>query len=274
MAEINLHSVAETAVWTLYNRATEARRPDGVLDDPACVQVFEAVDYPYERTFGKDKTGLHGEKARIFDAIVRAWLAEHPGGTVVELGAGLETQFQRVDNGTVRWICVDLEDVILVREKFFPPAERCRCIAADVRDLSWSDHVGPGPVLITAQGLLMFLSEDQVRQLIVAIAEKFPGAEIVFDVISPMVSKRTMRGYDLTEHFRFPAMPWGVKRNDIVPLLQGWLPGIAGVETQSFGAVHGVLKTIKPLVSRTPVLRDILPVIVRLHAPTSTEHSC
>jgi O-methyltransferase involved in polyketide biosynthesis len=33
-----------------------------------------------------------------FDREVRRFLAAHPGGTVVALGEGLETQFWRVDN--------------------------------------------------------------------------------------------------------------------------------------------------------------------------------
>jgi O-methyltransferase involved in polyketide biosynthesis len=268
MGKIDLNGIPETAMWTLYNRASEAQRPGGVLRDPKCIQVFEAIDYSYEHKFGKEQGGLHGEKSRIFDIAVRKWLADHPSGTVVELGAGLETQFQRVDNGTVFWACVDLEEVIAVREKFLPPTERCRCIAADACDLSWFDQVGSGPVLITAQSLLMFFHEEQVRQLIVAIVDRFPGAEMVFDAISPMISKKTVEGYDLTENYRFPAMPWGIKRNDIAPLLQRWHAGISSVEVQAFGAVHGTLNVVKPLALRLPVLRDILPIVV--HLKTST----
>jgi O-methyltransferase involved in polyketide biosynthesis len=268
MTEIELHGVAETAIWTLYTRALEAQRPDSVLDDPKCVQVCEAIPYPYEHKFGKDQSGIHGEKSRVFDTVVQAWLGENPRGTVVELGAGLETEFQRVDNGTVSWICVDLPEVIAVREKFLPATERCRNVAADVRDLSWFDQVGSGPVLITAQSLLMFLNEEQARDLVVAIVKQFPGVEIVFDVISPMVSKRTLKGYDLTEHYRFPALHWGVKQKDIAPLLRQWHPDLSIVKVQSFGAVHGIQNTIKPLAFRLPVLRDVLPNVIHLKTRT------
>lgn len=175
MAQIDLSGVAETAMWTLYTRANEAQRSDGVLKDPRCIELFESIDYPYESKFGKDQTGLHGEKSRIFDVVVRQWLAENPSGTIVELGAGLETQFHRLDNGTVLWICLDLDEVIAVREKFLAPTERCRYIAADACDVSWFEQVGPGPVLITAQSFLMFLHEEQARHLLVAIIDRFPA---------------------------------------------------------------------------------------------------
>ncbi|ADG98879.1 O-methyltransferase domain protein [Segniliparus rotundus DSM 44985] len=266
MTEIELRGAAETAIWTLYTRAVEAQRPDSVLDDPTCVQVFEAIDYPYERTFGKDQSGIHGEKSRIFDTVVQGWLAENPRGTVVELGAGLETEFHRVDNGTVSWICVDLPEVIAVRNRFLPATERCRNVAADVRDLSWCDQIEAGPVLVTAQSLLMFLSEEQARELVVAIVKKFPGAEIVFDVISPTVSKRTIKGYDLTEHYRFPVLHWGVKKKDIAALVRQWHPDLRIVKTHSFGAVHGMQKAIKPLALRLPGLREILPNVIHVQS--------
>lgn len=202
MAQIDLSGVAETAMWTLYTRANEAQRSDGVLKDPRCIELFESIDYPYESKFGKDQTGLHGEKSRIFDAVVRQWLAENPSGTIVELGAGLETQFHRLDNGTVSWICLDLDEVIAVREKFLAPTERCRYIAADACDVSWFEQVGPGPVLITAQSFLMFLHEEQARHLLVAIIDRFPGVEIVFDTISPAISQKNGQGLQADRKLR------------------------------------------------------------------------
>ena len=46
---------------------------------------------------------------------VRRFLVENPAGTVVELGTGLNSRFERVDNGTVRWIDLDLPDTIDLR---------------------------------------------------------------------------------------------------------------------------------------------------------------
>lgn len=264
MTQVDLNGVAETAMWTLYTRANEAQRLDGVLKDPQCVELFEAIDYPFENKFGRDQTGLHGEKSRVFDTVVRKWLTENPSGTVVELGAGLETQFDRLDNGTVSWVCVDLDEVIAVRGEFLAPTDRCRYIAADARDVSWFDQIDSGPVLVTAQSFLMFLPEDQVRQLLVAIIDRFPGVEIVFDTISPVISQKMVNGYSPTENYRFPAAPWGIKRDDIAPLLQRWHAGIASVEVQSFGAVHGALNLLKPLFLRVPVLRSMLPVVAHV----------
>lgn len=36
----------------------------------------------------------------------------HPEGLVVNLGAGLDTRFYRLDNGTITWIDIDLPEVV------------------------------------------------------------------------------------------------------------------------------------------------------------------
>ncbi|MEG3847795.1 hypothetical protein QT971_12285 [Microcoleus sp. herbarium19] len=40
-------------------------------------------------------------------------------GIIVEIGCGLNTRFERVDNGQVRWFDLDMPDSIAVRKKYF-----------------------------------------------------------------------------------------------------------------------------------------------------------
>ena len=47
-----LSGVSETALWTLWNRASEALRPDRTVDDPLAVELVERIDYPYRQRFG------------------------------------------------------------------------------------------------------------------------------------------------------------------------------------------------------------------------------
>ena len=46
-ASVQLAGVPETLLWTLYNRASDARRADGLLHDPLAVQIADAIDYPF-----------------------------------------------------------------------------------------------------------------------------------------------------------------------------------------------------------------------------------
>jgi O-methyltransferase involved in polyketide biosynthesis len=151
-----LTGVPETMLWTLYNRAMEARRDDRVLDDPEAIRIFDAIDYDFARSFG-DPDAAHAVRARECDRLVRAFLAAHPGATVVSLGEGLETQALRVDDGKVRWLSVDLPEAMRVRERFLPATARRRHLAVSALDPAWLDAVEDPArgVFVVAQGLLM-----------------------------------------------------------------------------------------------------------------------
>jgi O-methyltransferase involved in polyketide biosynthesis len=60
---------------------------------------------------------------------------------VVALGEGLETQFWRVDNGCVRWLTVDLPEVIELRQRLLPEDARRQEVGCSVLERSWMDEV-------------------------------------------------------------------------------------------------------------------------------------
>jgi hypothetical protein len=113
----DLAGVSETMLWSLHNRASEARRPDGVLVDPESLHIRSAINYDFARHFG-DPLGSLAARAVEIDRALRSWLEHHPEGIIVSLGEGLETQGRRVDNGRMRWLSVDLPDAIRLGSTF------------------------------------------------------------------------------------------------------------------------------------------------------------
>ena len=77
----------------------------------------------------------------MFDGWVKSFLRENPNGIIVEIGSGLNTRFERVDNGQVRWFDLDMPDSMAVRKKYFQETERRKFIASSVLDSSWVDRV-------------------------------------------------------------------------------------------------------------------------------------
>jgi O-methyltransferase involved in polyketide biosynthesis len=260
--EADLTGVPETMLWTLHNRASEARRAEGILSDPECLRIYESIDYDYERSFGKPD-GVHAVRSKVFDDAIQPWLGEHPCGTVVELGAGLETQFLRCDNGSVRWLCVDVPEAVAVRERFLPETDRCRNVACSALDLRWLDEVPPGPVFVTAQGLIMYFDANRVGELVGAIFDRIREVELMFDTIPPWFAAKTMKGYANTSHYTAPPMPWGIMRDHIGPTLRRWSTRIREVETRNYGPSRGILAATVPLFQRALLLRNIPPAIAR-----------
>lgn len=235
-----LSGVPETMLWPLYNRAAEARRPDAFLQDPKAVEIADCIAYDYARSFGKPDAS-HAIRALMFDRVLKRWLRDHPGGQVVALGEGLETQFFRVDDGKVRWLSIDLPEVIAIRNRFLPDTDRHRNFACSALDLRWMVEVPSGrSVFITAAGLLMYLSPEDVRTLLCSIAERFPCAEMVFDVIPRWFSRLSLRGLKRTPHYTLPPMPWAVNRNEL-GTIKSWHRNIAEVRELAFEGGRGFI---------------------------------
>ncbi len=269
---LGLGGVPETLLWNLYQRACEARTPRPVLDDPRAVELVDrvtALGYPFEGTFGPPNSLLaqgHALRVRTFDSAVRAFLDTHPDGTVVALAEGLETQFWRVDNGRVRWLCVELPETAEVRRSLLPDGDRQTTLARSALDLSWCDEVDQDRgVLLTAQGLLMYLKPAEVHELIAGCAGRFPGAALVFDAVPKWFSARTQRGEMRTaQGYVTPAMPWGLDAGELQTLRTDH-PEITDLRElhppRGRGFYHGLLA---PALLRLPGVRNIRPTMTAI----------
>ena len=184
---VSLGCVQETLLIPLYARAVDSRRQDSLLRDSGAVAMVEAIAYDFRRF--QDPSLLAGAVLRtaIVDDIVRRFMAAHHGATVVEVGAGLSTRSERLDNGRVRWVDVDLPDAIALRRRFVRDTTRRITIAASVLDEEWAAVVPrtKGRYLIVAEAVLMYFAEADVKAVLARIAAAFPGLLVVFDSARP-----------------------------------------------------------------------------------------
>jgi O-methyltransferase involved in polyketide biosynthesis len=223
---LHLNGVPETMLWTLHGRAGEHALRRGVLRDARAAALVRLIDCDFDARFGPPNR-LFAVRAALLDTAIRGWSRTHPNGLVVSLGEGLETQAWRVDNGTLRWLSVDLPESIFARETFLLPGGRFSHLAADVTGDGWLSHVDASHgVFFVAQGLFMYLQPDAVEALFKRLAANFPGAELAFDVIPRSLSKATCTRQAPGRYFSLPPMPWGLDRNELAPTLRGWHPGL------------------------------------------------
>lgn len=223
-----LEGVSATTLWTLHNRATEAKRSDGVIRDPWAVTLLDAIDYDYLK-FGRPNQS-HGLRARAFDAETADYLRAHPKAAVVALAEGLQTSLWRLDRAGVAaettWYSVDLPPVMALREQLLPADDRVVALAQSALDLSWMDRVDASDgVFITAEGLLMYLDPGDVHRLIADCAARFPGGAMMFDNIPHWLSRRTLTGMKLSNRYVTPPMPFALTADEGVALA-GRIPGV------------------------------------------------
>jgi len=190
-----LSGVAGTSLITLYIRAIESQRPDALIKDERAEELVRQLGQESLR-----KTAALTEdsgrvvmilKSREFDRFAQDFLARHPDAVVVHIGCGLDTRFERVDNGRVEWYDLDLPDVIELRRKLVGgEGARHHFLACSVLDSAWPNEMGAHrqhPVLFLAEGVFMYFQEAQVKSLVLTMKEHFPGAELVFDAYSPFL---------------------------------------------------------------------------------------
>lgn len=121
------------------------------------------------------------------DRHIRNFLKRNPDGVIVQLGCGLETAFNRNDNGRTKWYGIDLPDVIEYRKTLLPESEREKYIAADAFSDLWliriREESGSAPILVTASGLFYYFEESRVLGLIKMLLSH-GGIELVFDAVN------------------------------------------------------------------------------------------
>jgi O-methyltransferase involved in polyketide biosynthesis len=108
---------------TLYARARESQRPDAMIRDERAVEMVNQLAGDFSRL----RMQRHDEIAvimrmRKFDSHVHSFLARNPEGVVVHIGCGLDTRFERLDNGRVEWFDLDLPDDKVAANRSSPAA--------------------------------------------------------------------------------------------------------------------------------------------------------
>jgi len=267
---VDLSGVPETLLWNLGRRAAAARTGGGLLDDPLAIEVAGRLQYD----FADASRGArwHAVRVATFDDAVRRFLRGHPAGPVVALGEGLETQFWRVDNGQLRWLSVDLPATLDLRRQVLPDGPRQRSQAGSALDLDWIADLDPAePALITAQGLLMYFQRSEVHELIAAIAERLPGALLVFDVVPEKMLELVRKTSGRERDQAVALWSWLFSAQERAAI--GSVPGVAGIRDLAPPLALGVAPLTLQAVRRLPRgVRYALPVLpvleVRFHEPS------
>ena len=223
-----LEGVSATTLWTLHNRGTEAKRSDGKIRDPWAVTLLDSISYDYLK-FGKPNQS-HALRAAAFDGVMREYLTAHPRASVVALAEGLQTSFWRLNAAgcadELTWYSVDLPPVIALREQLLPRDQRIVELAQSALDHSWMDRVDTSNgVFITAEGLTMYLEPDDALGLIRDCAARFPGGRMMFDSVPPFFSRRTLKGFKLSDRYTAPRMPLGMTPDEGLALADT-IPGV------------------------------------------------
>ena len=121
------------------------------------------------------------------DRTIKQFLALHPKASIINLGCGLDTTFERVDNGFLQWYDLDLPDVIRLRREFIPENPRRAFLSCSLLEDDWNQALkNTDHLFFFAAGVLYYFEESQMKGFFKKLADVFPGCEIIFDAASEL----------------------------------------------------------------------------------------
>ena len=194
----SVEGVGDTALLTAACRALETRRRGGLLSDPvACAQMDRLgplLVTSHGRLHRRIAAGRLQDslvayvalRARRFDAWALAFARRNPCGTLVALGCGLDDRLRRVGHDGIHMMSVDLPAMIALRRALVEPHEREDLVAASVTDPRWMDIVrrrADGPVMVMAEGLLLYLDPAEAQSLFRAMDALLSPVTVALDVL-------------------------------------------------------------------------------------------
>jgi O-methyltransferase involved in polyketide biosynthesis len=224
---VDLKGVSETLLIPLHYRVEASKSSSSDFKDAVGESFHDAIAYDWAKLDASPMASFGSRmmvaRTTIFDEQVKNFLEKVPNGLVVNLGAGLDTRFHRLDNGLVEWIELDLPGVITLRQKLpEPQSKRHRMIAASVLDDGWVVELKRYPrsrILFVTEGLLPYFTEEEHRKIFTCLAENFPGAEMLFQTNAPSLISGLVQYSALSKMGSKVELQWGLEDSEQVSVL-------------------------------------------------------
>ncbi|SRX95455.1 O-methyltransferase-like protein [Saccharopolyspora erythraea NRRL 2338] [Mycobacterium shimoidei] len=256
---VDLSGPAQTMLTTLYCKALDADWDQPILGDGFAKDAVARIDYNWPALKVADRwTPLVTVRTAQFDVWASQFLAVHPEATVIHLGCGLDSRVFRLDPGPgVQWYDVDYPAVIALRERVFETRPRYHLVPTAATDPSWLEQIPTGrPTLLLAEGISMYLTEQDGVALLQHVVDRFGTGELQIDFYSSLAirSQKTHR----LQRQSGSTLHWAVDSpGDILKRVSGirLLSAVTFFDASTFGRASAVFRLARQLVRVLPPLR-------------------
>ncbi|HEV7504902.1 MAG TPA: SAM-dependent methyltransferase [Thermoanaerobaculia bacterium] len=196
-----IDNISDTARWVAVYRAMETARPDAIFRDPfaerlAGEQGHQILD---EMPSGRALAWPMIVRTAVFDEIIMG-AVQRKADLVVNLAAGLDARPWRLPlPPSLRWVDVDLPGILNFKTEMLrneKPVCHYEAVTADLTDVQQRQTLfaqfaaGSSHALVVTEGLLIYLTPDQVAALATDLHAQPSFKEWLIDLASPQLLQR------------------------------------------------------------------------------------
>lgn len=232
MNKITLTEEKETLLIPLFGKAKESRKKHPILVDKKAVEIVNQIDYNFKSLKIPEKTNtMMCLRAKLIDNFVKDFLSNNDENAALHLGCGLDSRYNRIKNNNVDWYDVDFKDVIDIRRHFYKESHNYHLIASSVTEHEWLEKIPAGKkhYIIIAEGLLMYLKENEIKTLLTDIKNRIGSYTLIFDAFNTYTAKKVKNQPSIKK--TGAVIHWGI---DDPKELTSWGAGIQFIEEQYF----------------------------------------
>jgi O-methyltransferase involved in polyketide biosynthesis len=174
----------ESLFLTLCGRALDSLSTRPILADTMADEIVRKLDYDCDRFRLSASPIINiALRAKKLDEVARRFVTRHPDAVALDLGVGLDTRMFRVaPPSTVNWYDIDFPEVIAARRQLIAHRANAHGVGADLTDPNWLEEIpNDRPAVIVADGLLAFLTQEDMISLLNRLTSHFPSGEVAFN---------------------------------------------------------------------------------------------
>lgn len=182
---MELSNESKTLFIPLYGKALMSKN-NLFLNDPKAEEIIDTVDYNFNSLKQSKWLSMYMSlRALIIDELCNKYIENHKNATIIHLGCGLDSRVLRVNQGFYKWYDIDYLSVIELRKKYYKQNIKYKMIASSVLDYKWINEIEKNKnVLIILEGLTMYLSVNEIKELINEIHAQLGSVNLLFDAYS------------------------------------------------------------------------------------------
>jgi methyltransferase (TIGR00027 family) len=200
-------NISDTARWVAAYRAMESERPDAHFRDPFARELAgeQGARIVEQMPAGRSTAWAFVVRTCVIDEFVTRVVRESSADMVVNLAAGLDTRPYRMElPASLSWVEVDLPAILeYKREKLASARPVCRLesVALDLSDVAERRALfarlsgSAARVLVITEGLLVYLSREEVGALAADLHAAASFRWWILDVVSPDLLRWLQRRY-------------------------------------------------------------------------------